>query len=73
MIDLDEDAVRQVVGARIRGAREAAALTQTALAKRLGCAQGLVSSWESGDRLPAVPTLLALARALDVSPGDLLP
>jgi transcriptional regulator with XRE-family HTH domain len=39
-------------GARLSAAREAANLSQTALAKRLGCSKSSVSLWERGKRSP---------------------
>lgn len=58
----------------LRHAREAAGLTQAALARKLGLAGGeRVSEWERGVTSPGSPARLrALARALDVPVSNLL-
>lgn len=55
-------------GEKIRAAREAAHLTQAALAEQLGVTQGLISQWETDHRgsTPTVATLRALGEALGV-------
>ena len=58
--------------ARLRAAREAAHLTQGALAAAAGAHVKEVREWESGRRVPQVQAVAALARALHVSPLDLL-
>lgn len=57
---------------RLRSARAAAALTQGALAVAAGVHENEVKEWESGRRVPQVDTVAALARALHVTPLDLL-
>jgi len=56
---------RQRVGARIRRAREAAGLSQTQLAQRVGVADKQVSRWEHGQQ-PRPGRLEAIADALGV-------
>ena len=55
----------------IRVWREHRGLTATALAERAGLGRPYVSQLEAGTREGTVGTILALARALDVEPGDL--
>lgn len=57
---------------RLRAARMAAKLTQTALAAAADVHPNEVGYWEAGTRVPQVETVAALARALGVSPADLL-
>jgi transcriptional regulator with XRE-family HTH domain len=57
---------------RLRDARTAARLTQTALAEAADVPLQQVKEWEAGRRVPQVDNLAALARALQVSPLDLL-
>lgn len=60
------------VAARLRAAREAAHLTQGALAEAAGAHVKEVREWESGRRVPQVEAVAALARALHIRPLDLL-
>ncbi len=55
----------------IRVWREHRRLTATALAERAGLGRPTVSRLEAGAREGTVATIVALARALDVEPGDL--
>lgn len=50
------------LGARIKQARDAAGLTQEALANRVGVGSAMVSRWEGGLRLPPVDRLVLIAR-----------
>src|SRR5262245_40675944 len=56
----------KALGARLRSLREAAGLSQEALAARAGVSQRAVSSWELALREPGWLAVLALARALGV-------
>ena len=60
------------LGANVRRRRERRGLSQAGLAAALGRDRSTVSRWEAGERLPTVPALLALARALGCEPGALL-
>lgn len=53
-------------------ARKSADLTQAELADRLKCHQSFVARVESGERRIDVIELIVLARALEVSAGNLL-
>jgi len=60
----------QIIGARIKQAREAAGMTQQQLADELGVlAYGTqrVSQWESGRRVPKADALMRIARITGVT------
>jgi transcriptional regulator with XRE-family HTH domain len=59
-------------GATVRRLRTAAGLTQEQLGERCGMDLSAVSRLERGHRNPRLDTLVRLARALDVTPADLL-
>jgi transcriptional regulator with XRE-family HTH domain len=57
----------------IRQRREEQGLSQLALAKKAGVAQGYISSLEAGEKKnPSIGVLKKLARALGVAVGELL-
>ncbi len=56
---------------RIRELREAAGLTQSALALRVGVSRQAVNQWESGINWPSSQILPDLAAALGCTIGDL--
>ena len=58
------------IGHTIRARREAAGLTQLALARKLECAEAMVSRWETGRVVPSRWSAERLARALGGVPGD---
>jgi transcriptional regulator with XRE-family HTH domain len=62
---------KAALGRRIRELRAAAGLSQQALAKAVGVAQGRVSDWENGRAPPKATALPALATALGVTIGEL--
>ncbi len=62
----------QHVGARIRLARETAGPSQTALAQVAGVSRATLSRIELGQQEATIPTLFALAKALDLTIGELL-
>jgi transcriptional regulator with XRE-family HTH domain len=57
---------------RIRHLRRAAGLNQVELAERVGLSQGQISNIENGDRNLSLEWMRRIARALNVSPADLL-
>src|SRR5919202_5773583 len=66
-----EHAAGMHFGARLRRLREAAGLTQEALAERAGLSPNAVGALERGDRRHPHPgTLRALADALGLSPEE---
>ncbi|TMI73181.1 MAG: helix-turn-helix transcriptional regulator [Bacillati bacterium ANGP1] len=60
------------IGWRVRELRQRKGLTTYELAKRSGILRPNISRIESGRHVPSVETLDRLARALGVSPADLL-
>lgn len=69
--DRADDAGRRAFGLRVRALREAAALSQEALAARAGLHRTYVSSLERGRRNVGLDNVLRLAWALGVAPGRL--
>lgn len=65
-------AVRRAVGARVKMIREARQMSQAALARRVGSDPSMVARLESGDRLPDLGHILAVARELGVPVGYVL-
>lgn len=59
-------------GRRLRELREAAGLSQTALAKAVGVSRNDVSQWESDTTQPSTKRLAAVARALNVPVDQIL-
>ncbi|MDT2019472.1 helix-turn-helix transcriptional regulator [Methylocella sp. CPCC 101449] len=64
--------MRKLVGRNFARLRQKKGLTQEAVAERSGISQQYLSGLERGQRNPTVITLYELARALGVSPVDLL-
>jgi transcriptional regulator with XRE-family HTH domain len=60
------------LGQRIRELRHQAKLTQEAVALSANLNLGFISQLESGQRLPSLTVLIAVASALHVKPYDLL-
>lgn len=60
------------LGANMREARERLGLTQEEVANRSGVHATEVSRMEAGKRDPRVSTLERLAKAVEVTPGQLL-
>ena len=60
------------IGAFIAERRKAIGLTQQMLADRLGLTNKAVSKWETGDGLPDITVLPALAENLGVTVDELL-
>jgi len=60
------------LGKNLRRARQQAGLTQEEVAERSGVHSTEVSRIERGKRDPRVSTLERLAKAVEVSPSDLL-
>ena len=72
-MNLDDRRFLRQVGRRVRGLRRARGLTQAALGERCGLHRTFVGSVERGERNVAVLSLRRMARALRVTPADLLP
>ena len=65
-------ALEEIIGTNIAKYREAAGLTQAALAERIGISTAFVSRVERGQKKMKVETLYATAKALNVSVNALL-
>jgi transcriptional regulator with XRE-family HTH domain len=64
--------MRKLVGRNVRRVRSERGLTQEQFAAVSGFSQQYLSDLERGRRNPTVVTLYELARALGVTPADLL-
>jgi transcriptional regulator with XRE-family HTH domain len=62
----------KILGRNVRAARLRLGLSQEAVALEAEMKRGYVSDLERGKRNPSVKAIARLARALDVSPRDLL-
>ena len=60
-------------GRRLRAARKGAQLTQGALASRVGLSRTSITNIEQGSQHVALHLLMELARAVGVTPAQLLP
>ncbi|MDR1933932.1 MAG: helix-turn-helix domain-containing protein [Spirochaetales bacterium] len=58
---------------RIKKIRHARMISQFQLANRANISQSFLASLESGKKLPSVETIIKIAQALEVNPGDLFP
>lgn len=56
----------------LRRIRRAADMTQNELAKKVGCCEGAIWSYETGRNAPSLFMLRKLAAALDCDPKDLI-
>jgi len=65
------NAMKRVIGLRIRAARKTAGLTQEELADRLNRTTESISNLERGKSLPAVQSLAAIADQLGITLADL--
>jgi DNA-binding XRE family transcriptional regulator len=69
--EVEEDE-KTLVGDNIKKYREAAGLTQTQLAEKIGTDQRQIWRYESSNRAPSAYQIIDIAKALNVDPGDLL-
>ena len=60
------------IGQRIRGARDAAGLTQADLAEKIGTRPGTISDWERGGVDQRIEGLAKIAEALGIKIGKLI-
>lgn len=70
-IKKEVDAERERLAARLREYRKEMKMSQKELAEKLGKAQTVISSWETGAGIPDANQLPAIAKALGVSLGDI--
>jgi transcriptional regulator with XRE-family HTH domain len=58
---------------RIREIRTGKSISQLELANKSDISQSFLASLESGKKQPSVMTILKIAKALEINPGDLFP
>ena len=66
------DPVRRTLGERIKEHRTRCGMSQELLAEKLGVSRQAVSKWETGTAEPSTSNLLAMAKAFNISPEELL-
>ena len=69
----DRDELVAFIGHHIRAYREQVGWSQSDLAVMVDKSVATVAGWEAGKRMPSVVDVVAVAWALGVSPGALLP
>ena len=69
---MDDEKLKQQIGANIAAYRKRAGLTQAGLAEKLNYSDKAVSKWERGESVPDVLTLMLLAEQFSVTVNDLL-
>jgi transcriptional regulator with XRE-family HTH domain len=62
----------EIVGSNIRTARRRAGLTQRELAIRINATRSSIANYEGGLQTPGAVVLMRLAKALSVTPNELL-
>lgn len=70
--EADRIELNNIVAARIVWLRKARGMDQPTLAAIMGIHQQTISRWENGNAGMTVASLVTLARALAIEPGDLL-
>jgi transcriptional regulator with XRE-family HTH domain len=63
----------RLIGEAVRRAREARDVPAAELAAAIGVSESVIRRWESGAHAPTLASLLAIAGALDVALGSLIP
>lgn len=61
------------IGSKMRSVRQTLRLTQAQVADQAGIDFSFYGQIERGKNIPSLKTLLSIARALGVEPGELLP
>ena len=69
---MDDEKLKQQIGANIASYRKQAGLTQAGLAEKLNYSDKAVSKWERGESVPDVLTLTQLADQFGITVNDLL-
>lgn len=69
---MDDEKLKNQIGANIAAYRKRAGWTQAGLAEKLNYSDKAVSKWERGESVPDVLTLMTLADKLGVTVNDLL-
>jgi len=62
---------KELIGKRIKGARQAKGLSQEALSEKIGMSAKYLSSIERGKENPTLDTLIKLADALELETSEL--
>lgn len=70
--DPNDDIGNPELGARLASLRKASGLSQLQLAEKLGVTQPLISRYEKGDRRMYDELIIETAKALGVTPNDIL-
>ena len=69
---MNDERLKNQLGANISAYRKRAGLTQLGLAEKLNYSDKAVSKWERGESMPDVLTLVQLADLFDITVNDLL-
>ena len=69
---MDDEKVKQQIGANIAAFRKNAGLTQVGLAEKLNYSDKAVSKWERGESIPDILTLMQMADLFQIPMGDLM-
>lgn len=69
---MNDEKLKNQLGANIVAYRKRSGLTQARLAERLNYSDKAVSKWERGESMPDVLTLVQLAELFDISVDDLI-
>ena len=69
---MDDEKLKNQIGANIAAHRKRAGLTQAGLAEKLNYSDKAVSKWERGESIPDILTLMAIAENLGVTVNDLI-
>lgn len=69
---MNDEKLKQQIGANIAAYRKRAGLTQVGLANKLNYTDKAVSKWERGESMPDVLTLVQLAEQFDITVNDLV-
>ena len=69
---MNDEQLKQMLGANIASYRKRQRLTQAGLAEKLNYSDKAVSKWERGESMPDIMTLLQLAELFEISVDDLL-
>lgn len=69
---MNDEKLKQQIGANIASYRKRGGMTQAGLAAKLNYSDKAVSKWERGESIPDVVTLVAMAETFDITVNDLL-
>lgn len=69
---MNDETLKNQLGANIAAFRKRSGMTQAALAERINFSDKAVSKWERGESIPDVLTLMTLAQLFEITVDDLL-